>query len=58
MKEKVAFIKRLLVKKLRVQPTNVIKGLIESASEKQLDSIEDKIFEISSWEEIEDIIKG
>ena len=45
---------KLLTKKLKGGPD---KTLIEKASEDSLNKIEDRIFEIESWEEVEKILK-
>lgn len=50
-------IKRILVKKLRIKPSSEVEMLIEKLDSEKLESIEDRIFDISSWEEVEDIIK-
>ena len=56
-KGKVEVIKRLLVKKLKSEPNNKIQMLIENANAEKFEIIEDRIFEITSWEEVEEIIK-
>lgn len=57
-KEKIASIKRLLSYKLKGIINVDIIQLIDEAPLEKLDEIEKKIFEISSWEEVEEIIKS
>ena len=53
---KTGMIRRLLIKKLKCEPSQEISKLIEQASGDKLESIEDKIFEIDSWNEVEKIL--
>lgn len=53
---KTGMIRRLLIKKLKCEPSEKISKLIEEASEDKLEKIEDKIFEINSWKEVEEIL--
>lgn len=56
--EKLNWIKRLLNYKLKSGINNEVEELINKASLDKLDEMERKIFEISSWEEVEEIIKS
>lgn len=56
--EKLNSIKRLLNYKLKSGINNEVVKLINEASLDKLDEVERKIFEISSWEEVEEIIKS
>jgi len=47
-------LKKILTKKIGSEPG---KNLFEDLSEGEINKIEDKIFEINSWEEVEEIIK-
>lgn len=51
-KAKLSSIIRILSKKLNLEPTKKIISKLESLSLEELDNIEDRIFEIESWEEI------
>ena len=55
-KGKTQLIRKLLIKKLKSEPSLEISRLIEEASGDKLESIEDKIFEIDSWKEVEEIL--
>jgi len=53
---RIAAVKKILIKKLKEENPEV-NMLIESASGDKLDELEDKIFEITSWEEVEEVLK-
>jgi len=57
MKEKKVLIK-ILIKKLKTEPSKEILSLMENISEDALEKLEDSIFEVSSWKDIEEIICG
>lgn len=50
-------IKSILIKKLKEDPTSKIEDLLSDISESKLDILEDKIFEIESWKEVEELLK-
>lgn len=52
MMSKVSSIKRILSKKIKSEPTKKIICKLEKLTLEELESIEDRIFEINSWEEI------
>ena len=59
MKEgKTEYIKKLLIKKLKSVPRKEIDILMEDMSIEVLDEIGDKIFEITSWEEVDKMLKN
>ena len=49
---------RMLNKKIKSEASEKVLMQIEEASIEKLDKLEDNIFEITSWEEVEDIIKN
>lgn len=58
MKEgKTEYIKKLLIKKLKSVPKEKIMMLMEDVSIEKLDEIGDKVLEIDSLEEIEQILE-
>ena len=55
-KAKVSSLLRLLAKKLNSEPTKKIISKIENSTAEEIEKIEDKIFEITSWKEVEEIV--
>lgn len=49
-------VKKILTKKFKSEPDKKIERLIENASCDRLNEVEDKIFELTSWEEVEEIL--